>query len=122
MDNLVWKSIWKLIVPPKLFHFSWWCLHNGLAVKQSLVDIRCVVDDMSCPLCKDHVETMLHFLIGCHKVSSILTALCLSFSFHRYVYGSFQDLFMGLSFWSQFAWDSGGFGLIIKFSFSTAYV
>lgn len=73
-EEVVWKTLWKLDVPPKIKMFGWKVCCNILPTKCNLrsrgLDIEAV-----CPVCRKENETMLHCLRDC-KPSKKFWKLC----------------------------------------------
>lgn len=84
MDKLVWKSIWKIKAPHKVYRFIWRCLHGAIAVCHSLCQRHCTIETLSCPLRGLFDEMIAHLLIGCHHVCPILSMFYPGFTFHLY--------------------------------------
>ena len=56
--------IWKLDVLPKIANFLWLCIHNSVPVKDVLAS-RGIIEDKTCPLCKNQPKTIEHLLREC---------------------------------------------------------
>lgn len=64
------KYIWNVDVPPKLKHFWWRSLHNGLPVADNLKKRGLRVDAI-CQLCGEEDETVNHLLFQCKLTKEI---------------------------------------------------
>ena len=64
VPKAVWSTIWKLKLPMKIFTFIWKLLHNGLQVK-SILNIRGIASEPTCPLCSEDDETLSHLFLFC---------------------------------------------------------
>ena len=56
--------IWKLDVLPKIANFLWLCIHKSVLVKDVLAS-RGIIEDKTCPLCKNQPETIENLLREC---------------------------------------------------------
>ncbi|KAM6542489.1 hypothetical protein CsatB_006936 [Cannabis sativa] len=68
-DQVLFKAIWKLEVPPKVQHFLWRVLVGCLPTKVQLSTKKINVD-LYCPFCNSAVETISHVLLECRFASS----------------------------------------------------
>lgn len=78
----LWKSIWKLKVPPKIHYFLWSSLHNALAIKATLFKRRSSPSP-TCHVCLCQDETIEHILILCPWVESVWFGGALSYKIDR---------------------------------------
>lgn len=63
--NLLWKSIWKLHLPPKIRIFLWSICQNALPTRDNLFQ-RHISPDPVCALCATHMpETLEHLFLLC---------------------------------------------------------
>lgn len=71
IPNILWKSIWKLKVPPKIRFFLWSICQHTLPTKANLFR-RHVSSDPECSVCETHTsETMEHLFFLCPWTSTI---------------------------------------------------
>ncbi|XP_035547372.1 uncharacterized protein LOC118348908 [Juglans regia] len=70
MDCLVWRSIWKLKVPPATRMFVWRACSEVLPTMANLKR-RKVIKDSSCLICKKEHETSGHALWGCSGAQDV---------------------------------------------------
>ena len=49
---------------PKIANFLWLCIHKSVLVKDVLAS-RGIIEDKTCPLCKNQLETIEHLLREC---------------------------------------------------------
>lgn len=68
--HFLFKYIWNVDVPPKLKHFWWRSLHNGLPVADNLKKRGLRVDAI-CQLCGEEDETVNHLLFQCKLTKEI---------------------------------------------------
>lgn len=66
----VWVKIWGLEVSPKDRHFLWKICSNSLPVR-AVLKHRHIVDDDTCPLCNEELETISHALLYCSKMREV---------------------------------------------------
>lgn len=66
--------VWKLDIWPKISSFLWLCHYNSVPMRQVIVG-RGINCDTTCPLCKNHEETLLHLLIGCPYTATFWKAI-----------------------------------------------
>jgi ribonuclease HI len=62
--NPVWKTIWKLKVPPKVKFFCWRALHGIIPLKCILAN-RHIGTSAECPICHQGPEDIMHLLFTC---------------------------------------------------------
>jgi hypothetical protein len=55
-DCRIWKSIWRLRVPPVARHFCWKVCHNLLPTMVNLTAKK-IVANLECPICSREPET-----------------------------------------------------------------
>ena len=58
----VWKGIWKIKTPNKIFHFIWRATKDSLPTKQNL-KVRHISLDDTYAMCDDHPKSLLHCLL-----------------------------------------------------------
>ena len=63
-DTFEWKRIWEAKLPPKIKHFAWRAVNEGLAVSTQLVK-RGVDMETRCKMCGEKEESVLHALVTC---------------------------------------------------------
>lgn len=64
IPSSTWKSVWSLLVPPKVKTFIWRAIKNSLPVKENLT-ARGISGDALCPLCKSGNESQEHMSFWC---------------------------------------------------------
>lgn len=74
----VWKSVWCLMVPPKIRHFLRLSLHNGLPTRVALYNKRSSPSPLY-PICLCHDETVEHLFFGCPWVAAVWFGGALSY-------------------------------------------
>jgi hypothetical protein len=62
--EVMWKTLWKIQVPPVLRNFSWKMCNNLLPTKDNLFRKKSIPDP-TCPLCLREPETIFHCIWGC---------------------------------------------------------
>ncbi|KAE8681880.1 hypothetical protein F3Y22_tig00111300pilonHSYRG00005 [Hibiscus syriacus] len=69
-SNDLWlKGVWMGFAPPRVEAFLWQLAHQKLAVKAELVKRGVSLgEDIQCPFCKNHEETVQHLFISCFVV------------------------------------------------------
>lgn len=65
-----WNLVWNSNIPQKIKVFVWRALKSGIAAK-SLLKLRGLCDDATCPMCGDKEESVLHLLVTCTEVRKI---------------------------------------------------
>ncbi|XP_060962217.1 uncharacterized protein LOC115711062 [Cannabis sativa] len=69
MEDLVWKKLWKIKIPPKVLHFMWkaltQCLPTRMQLQKKHVDVPA-----SCIFCHTSVESISHVLLECQFAQS----------------------------------------------------
>ncbi|GLT34293.1 hypothetical protein SLA2020_088170 [Shorea laevis] len=70
LNNVEWKHLWKLQVPPKVRIFLWRAILNSLPSLDNLVK-RGVSQEITCPNCHIADETLMHLLLYCPHVEPI---------------------------------------------------
>ncbi|XP_060961018.1 uncharacterized protein LOC133031516 [Cannabis sativa] len=68
-DQLLFKFLWQLDIPPKVQHFLWRVLVGCLPTKVQL-GTKNVNVDLYCPFCNSALETITHVLIECRFAQS----------------------------------------------------
>jgi ribonuclease HI len=63
-DELFWKNLWNIKVPPKQIHLLWRMWHNAIPVKANLIN-RGIICDSICPKCNKGPETINHLFLNC---------------------------------------------------------
>jgi hypothetical protein len=63
-ENLFWKKLWKLTIPPKVKVFWWRVMHNYVPVNANLKE-RHIENQGTCPDRGVQDETVYHALITC---------------------------------------------------------
>ena len=66
----IWKSIWRLKIPPKIKHFAWRVAQGILATKSNLAK-RKITSDGICELCGVNEETVCHLLWTCDHAKEV---------------------------------------------------
>ena len=62
--HAVWKLIWQLNAPPKVVNFMWRAARDLIPTRYALFQKR-LLNDASCPICGNGVESTLHVLVSC---------------------------------------------------------
>ncbi|XP_071688100.1 uncharacterized protein [Rutidosis leptorrhynchoides] len=62
-------------VPQKIFIFSWRVIQQKIPVRYELDKKGIDLHTILCPLCDQHIETIEHVLVNCHKANSIWSQL-----------------------------------------------
>ena len=110
--SLLWKRIWKIHVPQRIKHFIWRATTDSLPTKQNLAR-RNIPLDVTCSLCDDYQETILHELWLCDQAKSVWKSVPRFSGLYRSAHRSFMDLLdfvfkLGASFsvalFSTIAW------------------
>ncbi|CAN6555765.1 unnamed protein product [Malus baccata var. baccata] len=70
IPSTLWKSVWKLKVPPKIRTFMWKTLHEALATMKNLY-IRRSSPSPICPLCNSQDESIEHLFLFCPWVEVV---------------------------------------------------
>lgn len=70
VPKALWNLIWRLEVPPKLRHFLWISLHQGLPSRVVLYKRR-LSNSLTCPLCLSNDESVEHIFLECPWVKVI---------------------------------------------------
>lgn len=65
-----WSTIWHLNVAPRVKHFTWLLLHNGLKTHEYLYRLNLGPQAM-CGFCNLFIETAEHLLHTCSKSQAI---------------------------------------------------
>jgi len=66
----VWKLIWALSVPNKVKNFVWRSCRDALLIKYNLRRCQILMDD-ACDHCQSSIETVLHAVWDCPKISRV---------------------------------------------------
>jgi len=69
-DTKVWKTIWKIRVPPKIRHFMWRLAIDSLPTKQNIARRQIPIDE-TCSLCDDQKETSMHVIWLCDQAKAV---------------------------------------------------
>uniref|UniRef100_A0A803PZ53 Reverse transcriptase zinc-binding domain-containing protein n=1 Tax=Cannabis sativa TaxID=3483 RepID=A0A803PZ53_CANSA len=64
MEDMVWKTLWKIKAPPKVLHLMWKALTNCLPTRTQLYSKHIHVK-LSCPFYHIEEETIVHVLLHC---------------------------------------------------------
>ncbi|CAN6543682.1 unnamed protein product [Malus baccata var. baccata] len=70
IPSTLWKTVWKLKVPPKIRTFMWKTLHEALATMKNLY-IRRSFPSPICPLCNSQDESIEHLFLFCPWVEVV---------------------------------------------------
>ncbi|XP_035545169.1 uncharacterized protein LOC118348227 [Juglans regia] len=65
-----WKDMWKLKVPEKVKLFMWKAGNEILPTRRNL-QLRKIVEDSICPICKEIEETVMHVIWQCPAASDV---------------------------------------------------
>ena len=74
IQKKICKSIWQLRVPHKIKHFAWRTSNNALPTMVNL-HRRQIVQNVSCNMCKDQPEDVLHAVWFCKENRGIWDSL-----------------------------------------------
>ena len=80
-SHSVWKKIWKIQAPNKIWHFIWRVAKDSSPIKQNLKSQHILVDE-TCSLCDDHQETVQVFYGSCGSHDPTRLGLLYSFVFY----------------------------------------
>ena len=69
---MLFRSIWKLKILPRIQMFVWKCMHFSLGVNQCLLE-RGLMVEACCPRCQCEVESILHLLHDCVNNSNFFS-------------------------------------------------
>ena len=69
-----WKWLWKIPTLPRIITFLWLACHDRLPTKFHLRS-RHIFHDDYCPFCLTSLETTLHILRDCPRVTPLWTTL-----------------------------------------------
>ena len=64
-DVRIFKSIWKMKIPPRAAIFTWRLLKDRLPTKGNLVRRNVTIQDAGCPLCGQVQEEVGHLFFNC---------------------------------------------------------
>ena len=65
-----WKSLWSLLMPPKVKFFCWRAINEILPTKSKLFH-KGILQSFSCDLCQEEPETVIHSLWECSFAKEI---------------------------------------------------
>ena len=66
-QDVVFKELWKLIIPAKSSVFAWRLIRDRLPTKLNLRRKQVVVNDTLCPFCNNNEEDATHLFFNCSK-------------------------------------------------------
>jgi len=69
-DSAFWKKVWSLEVPSKVKNFVWHACKEALPTRKNL-QLRKIIPDGLCNICKVGDEDCLHALFFCSDVQVI---------------------------------------------------
>jgi len=61
----IYKSFWKLNIPPRAAVFAWRILKNRLPTRHNLFKRNVSIPDYTCPFCRSHQEEAGHLFFNC---------------------------------------------------------
>ena len=67
-QEVVFKELWKLKIPPKASVFAWRLIKDRLPTKLNLNRRQVAVSDTMCPFCRSHEEDAAHLFFNCSKI------------------------------------------------------
>ena len=94
-DQSVWKSIWRIRAPNKIRHFIWRAVKDSLPTKENL-QRRHIPLDLTCSLCDEHQESLLHALWLCDQAKAVWRSEVWFAGFYKTHFRSFMDLFVAI--------------------------
>lgn len=71
----LWSSLWKSKLHQRLKLFLWRVLSNMLPTKEAL-NIRILMDNLSCGVCGEGTESLLHLFNNCNGFRALTFACC----------------------------------------------
>jgi hypothetical protein len=74
VNNPVWKTLWKIVVPSKIKIFIWRALHGILPLKCLLANQH-IGTSSECPICGQGPEDIRHLLFLCPMAQELWQAL-----------------------------------------------
>lgn len=66
----LWRKMWHLKIPTKIWIFAWRACMNALPTKLNL-NRKGINTTVSCPICDQEVETIMHDLISCDSARQV---------------------------------------------------
>ncbi|GAA0160282.1 hypothetical protein LIER_16869 [Lithospermum erythrorhizon] len=95
-NDLCWKSVWPLKVPPRIKICLWKACHNILPTKDRLRR-RGIMVESSCKFCKEDRETLVHISVSCSYTNKFWFASpwCLSTGVREW--SSFKEWWMSIT-------------------------
>lgn len=79
-DQLMWKHLWKLKVPPKVLNFLWRMVSDILPTRDQLLRRR-LIENSVCFRCENASEPCLHAIVDCAENSNVWRGLDLPEAF-----------------------------------------
>jgi len=61
----IYKTIWRLNIPPRAAVFAWRIIKNRLPTRHNLLKRNVSIQDHTCPLCRSHQEEAGHLFFNC---------------------------------------------------------
>lgn len=93
-DNIHWRGVWSLSIPPKVKHFVWRALKNSLPTRANLLR-RGVAVDSTCGQCDAATESLDHCLLECTRARSFWFGSSLGLRWSNDCQVSFKEWFTG---------------------------
>ncbi|KAM6557117.1 hypothetical protein CsatB_004136 [Cannabis sativa] len=75
MESNLWRSLWKLKVPPKVIHFAWKAITGCLPTRSQLYTKHVPVQ-LNCVCCNVEEESIYHVLVSCVFARSVWNLSC----------------------------------------------
>ena len=88
----VWKGIWCIRAPNKILHFVWRAVKDSLPTKENLHK-RHIPLDITCSLCDEHQEIILHALWLCDQAKAVWKSEINLALMYKTQFRSFMDFF-----------------------------
>ncbi|KAH1193273.1 Histone-lysine N-methyltransferase ATX5 [Glycine max] len=70
-DRKIFKTIWKLKIPPRVVIFCWRLLKNRLPTKDNLLRRNVITQEANCPLCGCVQEDVGHLFFNCNLTKGL---------------------------------------------------
>lgn len=87
----LWSSLWKSKLHQRLKLFLWRVLSNVLPTKEAL-NIRILMDNLSCGVCGEGTESLLHLFNNCNGFRALTFACCWGGKPDAWPTSSIQDI------------------------------
>jgi len=67
----IYKTIWRLNIPPRAAVFSWRLIKNRLPTRHNLLKRNVPIQEHTCPLCGSYQEEAGHLFFNCKLTSGL---------------------------------------------------